>query len=333
MSPRKRIPQKQPRFRAGTHLGAAGKGCAAHPVRAGRKRIGALFEKLVALQAHLRSPRGCPWDREQTHQSLRTYLVEETYEVLEALDAGDDAKLAGELGDLLLQIVFHAELAKESGRFDMGEVIERIHSKMVRRHPHVFGEVKARTSAQVLKNWEQLKAEERRSAGEGRGPRRKAEAGKKNGETSLLDGVPKTLPAVLEAYQLTRRASRVGFDWDNIEGLLEKLAEETAELREALSEAGHPRTENTSGATAAPLEEEVGDLLFVAANVARFLGVDPEIALKKTNRKFIARFREMERQAARQGRRLADASKDELEALWEASKQMRDAAARAASRK
>lgn len=333
MSPRKRIPQKQFRFRAGTHLGAAGKGRAAHPVRAGRKRIGGLFEKLVALQAHLRSPRGCPWDREQTHQSLRTYLVEETYEVLEALDAGDDAKLAGELGDLLLQIVFHAELAKESGRFDMGEVIERIHSKMVRRHPHVFGEVKAKTSAQVLKNWEQLKAEERHSAGEGRGPRSKAEAGKKNGETSLLDGVPKTLPAVLEAYQLTRRASRVGFDWDNIEGLLEKLAEETAELREALNEAGHPRTENTSGATAAPLEEEVGDLLFVAANVARFLGVDPEIALKKTNRKFIARFREMERQAARQGRRLADASKDELEALWEASKRMGDAAARAASRK
>ena len=266
------------------------------------KRSGPLFEKLVALQARLRSPRGCPWDREQTHQSLRTYLLEETYEVLEALDSGEDAKLADELGDLLLQIVFHAQLAREAGRFSINDVVERIHAKMVRRHPHVFGDAKARTSAQVLKNWEQLKAAERH-----RGPA--ASAPKAKSEPSLLDGLPKTLPALLEAYQLTRRASRVGFDWDDIEGLLAKLREETAELRETLGRADP-----------AHREEEVGDLLFVAVNVARFLGIDPEMALKKANRKFTARFQEMEQQAARQGRRLADASKDDLEDLWEASK-------------
>jgi len=266
------------------------------------RRAGKLFEELVALQAHLRSPQGCPWDREQTHQSLRTYLLEETYEVLDALDTGEDARLASELGDLLLQIVFHARLAEEAGQFDIGEVIERIHAKMVRRHPHVFGDVKAKTSAQVLKNWEQLKAEERRAQCDA--PAMRTEA-----ESSVLDGVPRTLPGLLEAYQLTRRASHVGFDWDHIEGLLKKLKEETAELRKALGKSEH-----------ASLEEEVGDLLFVAVNVARFLGVDPEVALKKANRKFSARFRQMEQQAARAGQRLADLPKDQLEALWETSK-------------
>ncbi len=271
----------------------------------GVRRAGALFEALVALQGYLRSPRGCPWDREQTHESLRTYLLEETYEVLEALEAGEDSKLAGELGDLLLQIVFHAQLAAEAGRFDVRDVIERIHTKLVRRHPHVFGDTRAKTSTQVLKNWEQLKADERREEGEAR-------AANKDPGASLLDGVPGSLPALLEAHQLTRRAARVGFDWDEIEGLLEKLKEETAELRETFGQEDAWR-----------LEEEVGDLLFVAANIARFLDVDPEIALKKANRKFTARFKQMERQAARQGRRLGDASKDELEALWEASKETR----------
>ncbi len=266
------------------------------------RRAGSLFEALVALQAYLRSPRGCPWDREQTHESLRTYLLEETYEVLEALEAGEDSKLAGELGDLLLQIVFHAQLAAEAGRFDVRDVIERIHTKMVQRHPHVFGDARAKTSAQVLKNWEQLKADERL---EHRGVR----AAEKDSESSLLDGVPKTLPALLEAYQLTRRAARVGFDWDDIAGLLDKLKEETAELRETFGQRDPSR-----------LEEEVGDLLFVAANIARFLDVDPEIALRKANRKFTRRFQAMERGAARAGRRLGDASKEELEALWEASK-------------
>jgi tetrapyrrole methylase family protein / MazG family protein len=274
-----------------------GKSHAKGPVR----RAGVLFEKLVALQARLRSPRGCPWDRQQTHQSLGTYLLEETYEVLDALDSREAAHLAGELGDLLLQIVFHAQLAAEAGRFDVCDVIERIHAKMVRRHPHVFGNVRAKTATQVLKNWEQIKSDER---GEQQGAPESQMAG-----ASLLDGIPRTLPALLEAYQLTRRASRVGFDWDEIEGLLEKLKEETAELRETLGQSNRPR-----------MEEEVGDLLFVAANVARFLGVDPEVVLKRANRKFTERFQQMEKQAAREGRRLADISKDELETLWEASK-------------
>src|ERR1700674_5337346 len=159
-----------------------------------RKRIGKAFESLVALQARLRAPNGCPWDREQTHDSLRTYLVEETYEVLDALDSAEPAELAGELGDLLLQVVFHAELAAEAGRFDIADVIERVHAKMVSRHPPVFGNVKARTSAQVLKNWEQLKAEERRAAEKASG---KAPGTPSAGGASVLDGVPRTLPALL----------------------------------------------------------------------------------------------------------------------------------------
>src|SRR5713226_4767374 len=267
---------------------------------------GQWFEKLVAVQACLRAPDGCPWDREQTHQSLRTYLLEEAYEVLEALEAGNDAQLAAELGDLLLQVVFHSQLAREAGRFDICDVIEQIQNKLIRRHPHVFGKIRAKTSAQVLKNWEQLKAEERQAE------RGMAVA---KAPASLLDGVPRTLPALLEAHQLTRRASRIGFDWENFEGLLEKLREEAAELREAHRRVGQPQ-----------VEEEVGDLLFVAVNMARFLGMDPEVALKKANRKFAARFREMEEQAARSGRRLAGVPRDELEAFWEASKRRKQPA-------
>ncbi len=271
----------------------------------GKRSAGQLFEALVALQARLRAPNGCPWDREQTHESLRTYLVEETYEVLDALDSGDPSEFAGELGDLLLQVVFHAELAAEAGRFDIADVIERIHTKMVSRHPHVFGKVKARTSAEVLKNWEQLKAEERRAA--------KKAAGKSESQTagpaSVLDGVPRTLPALLEAHQLTRRAANVGFDWQNVEGLFEKLAEEARELRQALDSNDRSRR-----------EEEVGDLLFVGVNLARFLGLDAEIALKRANRKFSERFREMERLAGAGGKHLSSLSADELESLWNEAK-------------
>jgi len=260
----------------------------------------------VALEARLRAPNGCPWDREQTHQTLRTYLIEEAYEVLEALESGDDKRFQDELGDLLLQVVFHAELAREDGRFDISDVIEAIHSKLVRRHPHVFGKVRARTSADVLKNWEQLKAAERDEASPSQS---RAQSPAKASSTSLLDGIPKTLPAVLEAYQLTRRASRIGFDWDDFAGLVAKLGEETAELREAAGSADARRQ-----------EEEAGDLLFVAVNVARHLGVDPEIALKRANRKFAARFRAMEEAAARSGRALADVPRAEMEALWDAAK-------------
>ncbi len=266
---------------------------------------GECFQALVELQKRLLAPGGCPWDREQTHESLRTYLVEETYEVLEALDKKDLEKLPEELGDLLLQIVFHAELARLAGQFDVRDVIERIHTKMVRRHPHVFGEVQAENAKEVLKNWEQLKAQERAAY--------QKELPETQSATSILEGVPKTLPALLEAYQLTRRASNIGFDWDDVEGILEKLKEETAELREHLDDSEDAQRRRK-------VEEEVGDLLFVAVNLARFLRVDPEIALKKANRKFTARFQEMEQEMQRRGSRLADASRDEMEALWEWSK-------------
>jgi MazG family protein len=262
------------------------------------KRIGKAFEALVALQARLRAPNGCPWDREQTHASLRTYLVEETYEVLDAIEGGDARKFADELGDLLLQIVFHAELAAEAGKFDISDVIEQIYTKMVRRHPHVFGQVRAKTSAQVLKNWEQLKAEERAKSQDSKSQLAGA---------SILDPVPRSLPALLEAHQLTRRAANVGFDWPEVEGIFDKLAEETAELKELLP-AGERQPEK--------IEEEVGDLLFAGVNLARFLGLDAEIALKKANRKFASRFREMEKIAAAGGQVLAGLSAAELDALW-----------------
>ena len=263
-----------------------------------RKRIGKAFESLIALQARLRAPNGCPWDREQTHDSLRTYLVEETYEVLEALESGDARKFADELGDLLLQIVFHSELAAEAGKFDIADVIEQIYTKMVRRHPHVFGKVRAETSADVLKNWEQLKAEERARS---KGLEAKAPKG------SILDAVPRSLPGLLEAHQLTRHAANVGFDWQDVNGIFDKLAEETAELKQLLA-SGDGRAEE--------IEEEVGDLLFVGVNLARFLGFDAEIALKKANRKFAQRFREMERIAAARGQSLSRLSAEEFDELW-----------------
>jgi tetrapyrrole methylase family protein/MazG family protein len=266
---------------------------------------GEWFEKLAAVQARLRAPDGCPWDREQTHASLRTYLIEEAYEVLEALESGDDAKFAEEMGDLLLQIVFHSEIAKEEGRFDVSDVIREVHDKMVRRHPHVFGEKRAKDSAEVLKNWEQIKKEERIAAG------KKGVEGTKREEkaASLLDGVSKALPAALEGFQLTRRAARIGFDWDNVEGVFDKLSEESDELREAVS-----------AKDAGRMEEEMGDLLFAAVNLARFLHIDPEIALKKANAKFSSRFRRMEGLALKSGRALADFPREKMEEFWETAK-------------
>ena len=264
-------------------------------------RIGDQFEALVALQARLRAPGGCPWDRRQTHETLRTYLLEEAYEVLEAIDKADPRELSEELGDLLLQVLFHAELAREAGSFDISSVVQNIHDKLVRRHPHVFGDVKADTPEQVVKNWERLKAAEKLGSS-------KAEA-KDQIAPSALDGIPRTLPALLEALQLTRRAARVGFDWRNVEGIFDKLDEEIAELRKALSEGGASR-----------LEEELGDLLFVIVNLARHLKIDPEVALSHANWKFKSRFQDMETAARSQGQRLGDLSPEELEALWEAAK-------------
>ncbi len=260
---------------------------------------GEWFEKLVKLQARLRAPNGCPWDREQTHMTLRTYLIEEAYEVVEALESGDDAKFAEELGDLLLQVVFHADIARGERRFDVADVIEGIHEKMVRRHPHVFGEKRAKDAKTVLKSWEKIKAEERKAKGAKESPK----------APSLLDGVSHALPGTMEGFQLTRRASRIGFDWDSAAGVLEKLAEEASELKKEIASGDTKR-----------VEEETGDLLFAAVNLARFLHADPEIALKKANAKFAARFREMECMARESGRELADVPRVEMEALWERAK-------------
>jgi tetrapyrrole methylase family protein/MazG family protein len=267
---------------------------------------GEWFEKLVGVQARLRAPKGCPWDLEQTHQSLRTYLIEEAYEVLEALESGNDDKFVEEMGDLLLQIVFHSQIAGEEGRFTVTEVIREIHDKMIRRHPHVFGKTRAKDSAEVLRNWEQIKAEERRASG------KKGDSnggGKARKETSLLDGVSHALPATLEGFQLTRKASRIGFDWDDAGGIFEKMQEESEELKRALGEQDQPK-----------IEEELGDLFFAAVNLSRFLKIDPEIALKKANAKFSRRFRAMEGLARKNGRKFKDLAREEMEAFWDAAK-------------
>ncbi len=269
---------------------------------------GEWFERLVALQARLRAPNGCPWDREQTHATLRTYLIEEAYEVLDAMKSGDDAKFANEMGDLLLQVVFHSQIATEEGRFTVADVIREVHEKMVRRHPHVFGEKRAKDAAEVLRNWEQIKAQERAGAQE---RQEHGEAEKKEQRKSLLDGVPRGLPATMEGLQLTRKASRAGFDWDNAQGVFEKLREEFAELLRASDEKD-----------AAKMEEEMGDLLFAGVNLARFLQVDPEVALKNANAKFARRFREMERRSAEDGQAFADVARAEKEKLWEAAKRV-----------
>jgi MazG family protein len=279
-----------------------------------KRTAGLLFEKLVALQARLRASNGCPWDREQTPTSLRRFLVEETYEVLYAVENGDSAELVGELGDLLLQIVFYALMGQEAGQFDIRDVIESVHDKMVRRHPHVFGTREARTSADVLRNWEQLKAEERKSSAES--------SQSASGLISLLDGIPRSLPGVLEAAKLTRRAAHIGFDWESANGVIDKVREECAEVQAALNDG------KTSGEHSAALEEEVGDLLFAGVNLARYLGLDPEIALKKANRKFARRFRWMEAEAIRRNSKLAETPREEMELLWDLSKKFVGNAAR-----
>ena len=264
---------------------------------------GAWFEKLVALQKRLRARNGCPWDREQTHRTLRTYLIEEAYEVLDALESGDDLKFAEEMGDLLLQIVFHSQIAAEEGRFNISDVIREVHEKMVRRHPHVFGTKRAKDAAEVLKNWEQIKAGERRAKQESGDLPESAKA------VSLLDGVPRGLPATLEGLQLTKKAARIGFDWDDAAGILSKMREENTELQQALKDNDSRK-----------IDEELGDLLFAGINLARYLHADPEIALKKANAKFAQRFREMERLAAESGRKLESVPRVEMEALWDAAK-------------
>jgi len=297
--------------------------------------VGPAFEKLVAVMARLRAPNGCPWDREQTHATLRTYLIEEAYEVLDALDGADDAKFAEELGDLLLQVLFHAQIAHEEGRFAIHDVIREIYEKMIRRHPHVFGDRRAKDAAEVLRNWEKIKAEEHRAketkeAEEAKDVKKKKRPGASSSFTSstsstsftsLLDGVPRTMPALLEAFQLTRKAARIGFDWDTIDGIFSKLDEEAHELRHVLSSTSSASlTSSTSHSRMQSVESEIGDLLFVVVNLARFLEIDPEIALKKTSAKFSRRFREMERLAREEGTTLAQVPRAKMEGLWDQAK-------------
>jgi len=260
---------------------------------------GDLFQSFVELIARLRAPGGCPWDREQTHESLKPMTLEEAYEVLEAIDEGDDEALAGELGDLLLQVVFHAQVAQDRRRFAIGDVIERVRDKMIRRHPHVFGGETAETSGDVLRNWEALKQAERSAAG------------KTSPDSSLLDSVSRSHPAVMEAFQMTTKASRVGFDWPRPEAVLDKLDEEASELRQAVADPFPDRR---------AVGEEVGDLLFVVVNIARVLGVDPESALKAANRKFRRRFRYVEDRLRDRGRTPAESTLAEMDGLWDEAK-------------
>jgi ATP diphosphatase len=289
---------------------------------------GERFERAVQIMARLRAPGGCPWDREQTFDSIKPYTLEEAYEVLEAIDNRDWPELTGELGDLLLQVLFYSEMAREAGHFSLDDVLDRLSNKLVDRHPHVFGNVKADTPAEVLRNWEAIKAEEKKKRLEGGGKQAEATP---EGAPSVLAGVSSRMPALLEAHKLSSRAAHVGFDWPEMEGLFEKLAEETAELREALKGApinGPPATgiagsgkPHVSPEMRARLENEVGDLFFVLVNIARYLSLDPESALRKTNRKFKSRFQWMEERLRATGRGPQQASMDELEELWQQAKQ------------
>jgi MazG family protein len=270
----------------------------------------ASFDDLVVLMARLRAPDGCPWDREQTYDTLAPMLLEEAYEAFEAVEEAREGRpfeLRDELGDLLFQIVFYAQVAAERGEFTIEDVTHAVHSKMVRRHPHVFGEGTAQDTAEVLRNWEAIKAEEKRAAG-------KAPVDEE--DASLLDGVSRKAPALMEAHQLSTKASRVGFDWQRIEDIFDKLQEELGELREAITQ--HAATAAETDHTR--VREEIGDVLFAVTNIARSLQVEPEAALKVTNRKFRRRFRHIEQGLKKRGRSLDAATLDEMEALWQEAK-------------
>ncbi|MBI1950041.1 MAG: nucleoside triphosphate pyrophosphohydrolase [Acidobacteria bacterium] len=251
------------------------------------------MERLKEIMDRLRGPGGCPWDREQTFESLATFLLEETYEVLEAMTSGTPAAHREELGDLLFQIIFQARLAEERGDFDIRDVMREVGDKIVRRHPHVFGDATLATSEQVLKQWEQIKVEERRGKGDG----------------SMFTGVPVQLPALLKALRISSKAARVGFDWPDRRGLLKKLEEERCEMLRALRDGGRDA-----------VKEEIGDLLFTVVNVARHAGIDPELALQDANRKFLDRFRYVEEGLSRRGLVASPEHRGLMETLWEEAK-------------
>jgi MazG family protein len=301
---------------------------------------GERFERAVGIMERLRAPGGCPWDREQTFDSIKPYTLEETYEVIEAIDNRDWHELPGELGDLLLQVLFYAEMGKEQGTFSIDDVLDRLSTKLVDRHPHVFGGAKANTAADVKRNWEALKVEERKKKSAGESEKAESESGeprKKAEPHSVLAGVSSAMPSLLEAYKLSSRAAQAGFDWPNVEGLFDKLREETGELREQLQQFPEPgpqpqgRGVAGSGRQVVPeelqsrLEDEVGDLFFVLVNIARYLSLDPESALRKTNRKFKRRFQWMEARLHESGRTADQAPMEELESLWQQAKRAESA--------
>jgi len=261
------------------------------------------LSKLTALMARLRAPDGCPWDRAQDYDSVKALLLEEAYGVIDTINARDFAALEDELGDLLFQVVFYSQLAAEEKRFTIDGVIEHVHAKLVRRHPHVFGDVRASTAEEALKSWLSVKEKEREGA--------KGEGGNAK-EKSLLDGIAETLPATLEAYELGVRVAEVGFDWEKVEDLLDKIEEEVRELRAELP--------LRAGNDVRKVEEEVGDLLFAAANLARYLRSDPESCLRRANKKFEQRFRQLEREVARRGKSVRECSAKELDEIWESVK-------------
>ena len=271
------------------------------------------FDKVVAIMAQLRAPGGCPWDQKQTHESLKPYLIEETYEALDTIDQRDFGKLKEELGDVLLQVLFHSQIGTEEGTFTINEVLQQLGDKLVRRHPHVFGDAAAAgpalNSDQVVHRWEDIKRAERKNAGK---------------PESLLHDIPRALPALLRAYQSQVRAARVGFDWpDSPQGLadvLAKVEEEMAELRQAISHA--PATTQTTPEPTAEMAAELGDLLFSLVNVARHLKVNPEESLRQATNRFTTRFHFIEQQATHSGRSVNDLTTTEMNQYWEAAKQL-----------
>ena len=250
------------------------------------------FNDLLRIMEILRAPDGCMWDREQDHQSIRRNFIEETYEVCEAIDEQDPEHLKEELGDVLLQVVFHTQMEKEKGVFDIGDVTDGICKKLIYRHPHIFGTVEVGSSEEILRNWDELKRKEKHQ----------------ETDTSALESVAKSLPGLIRAEKLQKKAAKVGFDWENAQGALEKVEEELDEVKRAVAGDGDP-------------EEEIGDLLFAVVNVARHLKVDPERAMEKTCNKFVRRFAEMERQARQENKVLSDLSLTELDTLWNRSKE------------
>ncbi len=265
------------------------------PLEGGLKKCRYPLDELVDIMAKLRGENGCPWDREQDHHTLTRYMVEETYEVLETIQQGDTYKFCEELGDLLLQIVFHAQIARERGHFDINDVVAGVCDKMVRRHPHVFGDLRLQNSDDVLVNWEKIKQRER--------------GGDAGNKRSVLDGVPLGLPALLRAYKIQSRAARVGFDWPGYTGALEKVEEELREWKEALESGRREK-----------IELETGDILFAVVNVARLAGIDPELALTAATGKFARRFKYIEEKASQEGRNLTEMTLEEMDFFWEQAK-------------